>query len=251
MTDSPWQILDSELARWPTPPTLWLRDDDAVGPAPAFARLADLCARHAAPVCAAVIPARLEDTFAGWLDRRSDAIAVAVHGIAHTNHAPSGEKKSEFGDHRPAAVMAAELVEGRKRVTEAFGAKARAVFVPPWNRIGTRAAAALGPAGYTALSAKAPKSHDSVTGVTVADVHIDIIDWRGGRVFRGESAVLEEVRGRLEKLRRENKRGEPTGILTHHAVHDAAGWTFLENLLERTVGGARWVSVDDAVAAQR
>lgn len=251
MTASPWQALDTELERWPTPPALWLRDDDAVGPAPPFERLAGLCARHAAPLCAAVIPARLEEGFADWLERRGDGIAVAVHGFAHLNHAPAHEKKSEFGDHRPATVMAAELAEGRKRAVEVFGARARPVFVPPWNRIGTRAAAALGPAGYAALSAKAPKSHDSVTGVTVADVHIDIIDWRGGRVFRGESAVLEEVRGRLEQLRHENKRGEPTGILTHHAVHDAAGWTFLENLLERTGGGARWVSVDDAVAAQR
>ena len=34
---------------------------------------------------------------------------------------------------------------------------------------------------------------------------------------------------------------EPTGWLTHHAVHDSAAWEFLERLFERTRRlGVRW-----------
>jgi hypothetical protein len=37
-------------------------------------------------------------------------------------------------------------------------------------------------------------------------------------------------------------RAEPTGWLTHHAVHDAAAWQFLETLFQRThKHGVRWI----------
>ena len=65
--DPAWDILEAELAHWPEPPALWLRDDDAVAPAPRFAQLTDLCARHDVPLCAAVIPAEADDGFGGWL----------------------------------------------------------------------------------------------------------------------------------------------------------------------------------------
>lgn len=247
---APWQELGDELARWPEPPLLWLRDDDAVRPTPALATLVDLCAESGIPLCAAAIPAQLDDGLAGWFDERDAEVAVVAHGWAHRNHAPADEKKAEFGDHRAGDEIADDLRQARQRIEEAFGERARPVFVPPWNRFGDRAAGCLAAAGYAAVSAMDSKTNPAVTGVTVAHVHIDIIDWKGGRAFRGVAAVLGDLCARLADLRT-NQRGEPTGILTHHAVHDPAAWDFLRALPRQTGPGIRWGTVDDAVAACR
>jgi len=49
----------------------------------------------------------------------------------------------------------------------------------------------------------------------------------------------------------EADRDEPTGWLTHHLQHDAAGWDFLTTLLERTRADpcVRWVSARTLFAA--
>jgi hypothetical protein len=121
--------------------------------------------------------------------------------------------------------------------------------VTPWNRFGSIAGAALIGAGYTALSAKTTQIE--VTGITVVDVHIDIIDWRGSRGYGGDGAVLGALRERLAALRVQGKESEPTGILTHHAVHDPAAWTFLETLFSRLGGKVGWLSVDDVSRVTR
>jgi hypothetical protein len=68
------------------------------------------------------------------------------------------------------------------------------------------------------------------------NTHVDIIDWHGTRGFIGEEPAL---RGLINHIAANT--GEPTGVLTHHAVHDEAAWAFLERLYERTRRrGARW-----------
>jgi len=250
-TTDPWRALDDELARWPDVPALWLRDDDAASPAAALSTLLQLCAANNVPVCAAVIPAAVEPGFAAWLGEHEAAIAVVAHGFAHINHAPPAEKKAEFGDHRAPAVMAAELGMSLERLTDAFGGAARPVFVPPWNRLGSSARAALAEAGFRALSAKTQATHVPVTGVTVIDVDIDIIDWRGTRGYGGDECVVGALCTRLRTLRQQGRTNQPTGILTHHAVHDQAAWTFLQTLFNRTTAKARWLSVDDVIVAVR
>jgi len=245
----PWRALEDEIALWASPPPLWLRDDDATAATPALTTLLDTCASHAVPVCLAVIPALLESGFAPWLARHPTATTVVPHGYAHTNHAPPNEKKAEFGDHRSAAVIARELGAGLRRIQDGFGDHARPVFVPPWNRLGSTAGAALRAAGYTALSAKATKG--AVTGITVIDAHIDIIDWRGSRGYGGDVPILGALCDRLADLRKRGEEGNPTGILTHHAVHDPAAWDFLGTLFGRLGASVRWLSVDDVIAAGR
>jgi hypothetical protein len=60
---------------------------------------------------------------------------------------------------------------------------------------------------------------------------VDVIDWKNGRAFLGEQACLGLFLGHLQ-ARRNGKadRDEPTGLLTHHIVHDAATWRFLQKL---------------------
>ena len=245
----PWSALDGEVAQWATPPALWLRDDDATGPAPAVATLLDTCAAADVPACLAVIPALLDPEFAPLLAAHAAETTVIPHGFGHTNYAPEGEKKSEFGDHRSLEVMSHELRGGLERTQTAFGTRFRPIFVPPWNRCGAMTGGALKGAGYTALSAKSTPA--GVTGVTVIDVHIDIIDWRRTRGYGGDLPILETLRARLTALRNEGKEHEPTGILTHHAVHDDDAWTFLETLFGRLEGKVNWLTVDDVLRAMR
>ena len=245
----PWQALDDEVAQWATPPALWLRDDDATGPAPAVATLLDVCAAARVPVCLATIPAFLDPEFAPWLASHAAATTVVPHGLGHKNHAPEGQKKAEFGDHRLIEEISTDLRDGFDRTQDAFGPRFRPIFVPPWNRLGSRAGEALAGTGYTALSAKSTPLE--VTDITVIDVHIDIIDWRGTRGYGGDRPILGALRSRLAALRAEGKENEPTGILTHHAVHDPAAWTFLKTLFSRLNGKVDWLSVDDVSRAMQ
>ena len=65
------------------------------------------------------------------------------------------------------------------------------------------------------------------------------------RGFVGEDAALALIAGHLA-ARREGRADpdEPTGILTHHLVHDEASWNFLTELVYRLgrQAGVRWLA---------
>jgi len=148
--------------------------------------------------------------------------------------------------------MANEIAAGWRTVHERFGARARPVFVPPWNRLDDRLLPSLRAAGFSGLSARGPRALPRVTGITVRDVSVDIIDWRVTRGFRGAAAVLGEIVGGLAARRAGGVDADQgaLGILTHHLVHDDAAWDFLATLgrhLERS-GTARWHDVDAVFA---
>ena len=238
--DTGWVALEREVDAWRRAgreATLWWRDDDAAEPSPALSRLLGL--RPGCPLGLAVIPARAKASLAREL---TDAVDVLVHGFAHANHAAAGARKSEY----PAGRVAPdELRAGRERLEDLFGARALPVFVPPWNRMGDESAAALPAAGYRALSGYRGRPEGPLPRL---DTHVDLVDWRGGRRFAGAGTVLGALAGALAARRRARDPG-PTGVLSHHLVHDAAGWRFLERLLAwgDDAPGVRWVRPADAL----
>ena len=120
---SSWGKLESELAVWRDQgqvPTFWLRDDDATTNCDRLNYLLRTCSSSAVPIALAVIPATTDATLAGAL-ADCPSILVLQHGYAHSNHAPTGEKKSEYGDHRPIEIMLAEITKGRQILEETFG----------------------------------------------------------------------------------------------------------------------------------
>ncbi len=124
------------------------------------------------------------------------------------------------------------------------------VLVPPWNRISRDVAAALPGLGFRRLSLFGPRRpEDAVSGVVRVNVHVDIVDWRGGRGYVGDEAALGGIAAHLETRRRGAcDPDETTGILTHHLVHDEACWSFVDAVAE-TVGGhpaARWRDIGGA-----
>ncbi len=237
MSASAWQAFDAALegaAARGTRLRFWLRDDDAVDVTPALERLSDLCAVAGLPVLLAVIPAGITADLAGWLAAQP-LFTPCQHGLAHTNHAASGERACELGGDRPDAVVLAELRAGRGRLRAALGPVAPSdILVPPWNRIRDSLVPQLPALGFTALSTfKGPQPRVALPRL---DCDLDIIDWRNGRHGRSD----EDLCARLVRLiDGAIATGEAIGLLTHHLAHDEAAWGFLARLLARLQGDGR------------
>ncbi|MGQ0676043.1 MAG: polysaccharide deacetylase family protein [Rhodospirillales bacterium] len=242
-----WSALARELDAWAKADrtaTFWWRDDDAVAATPELRRLLDLARHHGAPLALAVIPRRAEPgLFAALAGYKN--VRVLQHGYDHANHAPAGAKKCELGPERPPAKVLAELAEGRARLRKAAAGLLLDALVPPWNRIDPAVAAGLPGLGFIGLSAANPRpAARDAAGLLRANTHVDPVDWHGGRGFVGESAALGAALKHLAARRLgDADRDEPTGLLTHHLVQDAACWRFVDRFLAATTRHprARWL----------
>jgi peptidoglycan/xylan/chitin deacetylase (PgdA/CDA1 family) len=241
-----WPALREELDRWGDKgriATLWWRDDDAAAPS---RRLDDLLATAGTvPVALAVIPALADRTLAAALQPAARAsVCVLQHGWRHRDNSGGG-KKSEFPPARPSEETAADLTRARARLAALFGARALAVLAPPWNRFDDSLLPLLAATGIRGVSRVKPRRAAwPCAGVFAANVHVDLVAWRGDRGFVGEAAALAGLTGHLRARRLGTvDDGEPTGILTHHLVQDERTGAFLGRLLELTCGhrAARWL----------
>jgi hypothetical protein len=229
-----WQALADEDARWGESgraAELWWRDDDASDVTPSLDRLVGLARDTGMPLALAVVPAQATAALA---DRLADEPLVDVlqHGYAHANHALAPEKNIELGTQRPAMMTLGELATGWMALERLFGPRALPVMVPPWNRIAPVLVPTLPEIGYRGLSTFGPRARvHPVRGLLQVNTHVDLIDWKGGRVFAGEDAALGVLVTALERAR--SGGGEPVGILSHHLAMDAGAWDFLRSLCER------------------
>ena len=232
-----WSDLREELDAWHGAgriATLWWRDDDATTPTPALDRLAELAREHAVTVGLAVIPARADPSLAPWLERVHTELLQ--HGWAHRNHAENGEKKSEFGHGRDAGAAIGELTKGSGMLRALVGNRSLPVLVPPWNRIDPALIPILPRGGFRGLSTFGPRcAAEPMPGLRQANCHVDVVDWRGGRGFIGRDRAIATVVAHLNaRLSGSVDPDEPTGLLTHHAVHEEPTWTFIAEFIERT-----------------
>lgn len=247
-----WDAFGSELDAWAAcgrTASFWWRDDDAVAATPALDRLLEIAATCDVPLAIAVIPVPASPSLFARLARAPRA-CVLQHGYAHRNHAPAGAKKSELGDERPAGTVLAELAEGWALLAAATRGQALPVLVPPWNRIGAGVQGRLAEAGLAGLSTSKPRARARLAGGTVqANVHVDPIDWpaqrRGDDAFAGEGPTLAAAVRHLRARRTgAADASEPTGLLTHHLVMDAACWRFAERFAATVAAhpAAGWVA---------
>lgn len=241
MSEAPaWTALFAELDRWAEAGKrldLWLRDDDATAPGPQLDRLAALAERFAMPVLLAAIPLLAQEALARRLER-APLLRPCQHGAWHRNHAPAGEKKSEFGLHRPLPEILAEIDTGQARLRDLFGAGALPVFVPPWNRIHPRIAAELPGLGFTGLSCFRRSRLGPAGRLRLVDTDLDLIDWHKGRTGRPAGELLTEMATTLAGYRALPASGASFGLLLHHRDHDSTAWDFLTSLLGRLSGHA-------------
>jgi len=237
-----WSELEAELGRWRDAGRVadfWWRDDDAATLSTPLKKLLKVSEQSGVPLALAVIPLAAEPELFNGL-----RASVLMHGTDHRNRAQPGSKKTEFADAESEDAAIERLSTARKRLAALAGARFLPVLAPPWNRFKAALAPRLPEAGLRGLSGYGPRdaSH-AAPGVWHVNTHVDIIDWRGTRGFVGEEAALRAAMKHLAARRGgEADSTEPTGWLTHHAVHDAAAWRFLDILFERTQKhGARWI----------
>ena len=238
--DAIWKPLRAELDRWADAgrsASLWFRDDDAIKPTPALARLLDLTRRHAVPLTLAVIPAPSGEALASCLAKESH-VAVAVHGWTHTNYADDLSKKQELGQDRPEGVVLDELGQGFRKLEALYPSRFVPMLVPPWNRIAGPLLPHLKGFGYRAVSVYGPAKANSP--IPLVNTHVDIMDWQGTRGGRPHGELVGLLVAELQD--RFLGDAEPIGILTHHLVHDENAWSFIDRLLQETSGhpAIRW-----------
>jgi peptidoglycan/xylan/chitin deacetylase (PgdA/CDA1 family) len=218
-----WSRLDTALAG-AREIRLWWRDDDAVAATPALDRLLDLARRHRVPLALAVIPARATPGLAERL-ASEPLVDVLLHGYSHANHAPAGSKKQELG-YRPAEETLKQLQQGLARLRDLFGTRCLPVLVPPWNRIDPDLVKTLAARGFNGLSVSGPQQGGKRDDLTIANTHLDPIAWKHGGGLLDPLTTLQRLIEHIEH-------NEPLGILSHHLVHDAWIWAFLDTLLEK------------------
>ncbi len=244
---SDWGALLNELDQWSgleRIATFWWRDDDVTQPSQSLDRLLKIAC--GIPVALAVIPAIAEPALADRLES-VNSVSILQHGLSHVNHAKPGEKKAEFGCHRSVSLMKKEIIRGAKLLRNIFFKEATSILVPPWNRIADDLITQLPKAGISALSTIGPTN--SKLAIAQVNTHVDIIDWRGNRKFRGRAA-LDSIINHLSRRRLgEIDPAEATGLLTHHINHDESCWNFVTELLVMTKShsAARWISIDEAL----
>ncbi|KIC24694.1 MULTISPECIES: polysaccharide deacetylase family protein [unclassified Leisingera] len=236
-----WSNLDRELDHWQeagmTLP-LWWRDDDAMSHSAELERLAALSEDLDLPVHLAVIPHGATLDLARFIAENPSLIPI-VHGWAHQNHAPAGEKKAEFGAHRPLEELLDDAERGLTALQKMFGSSLRPMFVPPWNRISPDLLTWLAGAGFTAVSTFTPrKAAKPASGLLRVNAHLDPVDWKGSRgLLPPEQLIKQVVRQLRDRRLGDADNAEPYGLLTHHQVHDEAIWSFISALAGRLLAG--------------
>ena len=252
-----WQDLTTELDAWSAvgrQATLWWRDDDATDDTPELNQLLAVAANSGVPLSLAVIPASATPALAALLEARPATVTVLTHGNRHLNHAPPEQKKSEFPPTRPRDDMLEDIQNGLERLRRLFGEGLLPVFVPPWNRMAEELAPGLADLGFRGLSVYADRDI-GLTGAPKhfvrADTHVDIVDWRDSRGFAGEDVSLGLLCHHLAARRLgQTNPVRPTGLLTHHLVHDRDCWDFLSRLVAETTAhpAVRWLDAREVFA---
>lgn len=245
-----WRDLSHEFDAWAEegrPATFWWRDDDAVEVTPALEKLFQTADNAETPISLAVIPGTLRPNLVSYVNAHT-AINVFQHGYMHVNHAPSGCKDCEFGPERRGEGCLEELALGFELLEDFHNLLP--VLVPPWNRIDDNLVENLPDIGFLGISGFTPrtleKNHSQLVHV---NTHVDVVDWQNQRRFQGTSDVLQQV---LNHLMARRKRlidpDEPTGLLTHHLVHEESSWNFIREFLSVTQAhrAVRWLGAVEA-----
>jgi predicted deacetylase len=204
---------------------------------------------HGVQVALSVIPFEHRPRLVSYLDRKPEA-AVLVHGFAHRNHARAGHAKCEFGGDRAVQDIVADLSAGLASLRLSFGKTLLPVIVPPWNRMSPGTVALLPGIGFKGLSTWKPRiCARPVQGIVQVNAHLDLIDWRRGKVVKDEALVagllLRKLRWRREHRERAS---EPLGLLTHHELWNRDKEKLVVQILSATRGhpAVKWLKAEQA-----
>lgn len=242
----------------PAPIRFFLRDDDGGWDDARLHALLDVTAGAGVPIDLAMIPraasAALAQSLIARMRKRPGLIGVHQHGFAHANH-ESVERQCEFGAARGSAAQRDDLMAGRERLREHFGARLDAIFTPPWNRCSAATPALLAELGYSALS----RDRGATAQHALPEIAVDV-DWckqrRVAMAQGGDGSAASAVIA-AEFARCIGRGTAAVGLMLHHAVMDAHDLALLGSLLRATRRHprARWLPmrelIDNASAPRR
>ena len=241
-----WDRVRAELDQWRAERKVaqfWWRDDDAQDTSDQLTAMLAVARVFDVTIGLSAIPSKMSRRLAPALASEG-AAQLLVHGFAHENHARKGQAKREFGGGRLLEEIVEELAGGLAMARDAFGARVLPVLVPPWNRILPSALPHLPKLGYRGISTWKPrlKAHP-VKGLLQINTHLDVIDWRRGRIVKDERLIAGLLLRKLRWRREDRARAsEPLGLLTHHAYWSPVKERVVVRLLEATRGhpAVRW-----------
>lgn len=206
---------------------IFFRDDDAGINNENLFRLLSIFEKYKIPLDLAVIPKEITKSFStelkAQITRSNNLFAIHQHGFSHANHEREG-RKCEFGASRPKSKQFVDILEGRMILEEHFGAIAKPIFTPPWNRCSNETAAVLRELNFVVLSRESGAELLNVENLLEIPVSIDWFAKRKG-VFLEKKKIGEMI---AEKIREEDS----FGIMLHHAEMDDTEFHELENLCE-------------------
>jgi peptidoglycan/xylan/chitin deacetylase (PgdA/CDA1 family) len=207
-----------------TPRRFFFRDDDAGWRDDRLREVFGCFQAHGIPLDVAVIPAELTPELTRELGARVSAGGVRVHqhGYAHVNHELTG-RKCEFGPGRTPAAIADDIAEGQRRMRDAFGSHADAVFTPPWNRCEPAVADTLVSLGFEVLSRDS--TAPTLDRPDIAEVPVTV-DWFGHH--KGTRWDLDQLG---EVIAGSVRRDRAVGVMLHHAVTDETDLEAVDQLL--------------------
>jgi hypothetical protein len=233
-----WDRVREELDLWAAQKRVaqfWWRDDDAQDTSDQLTAMLAVARVFDVTIGLSAIPSGLSRRLISALARSKEA-QMLVHGFAHENHAGPGRAKRELGGARKLDEVLSDLQSGFAMARDAFGSRVLPVLVPPWNRIHPGALPHLPRLGFRGLSTWKPrmKPHP-VRGLLQVNAHLDVIDWRRGRIVKDERLIAGLLLRKLRWRRQARARAsEPLGLLTHHAYWNPAKERIVVRLLETT-----------------
>jgi hypothetical protein len=248
----PWAEVRAELDVWSAKrrdALFWWRDDDATQANDKLEALLELSKSFSVPVALSAIPANAKPNLAK-LVAKNESAEILVHGLRHVNHAARDRTKRELGGEISLEEVLLDAATGLRLARARLGPKCLPVLVPPWNRITARAVPHLPKLGFKGLSTWKPRvTKLAAPGLIQVNAHLDLVDWRHGRVLKSQRTVagllLRKLRWRRAKASRTE---EPLGILTHHAYWSRAKERLLASLLAMLAEhpATRFVKASDA-----
>jgi hypothetical protein len=215
------------LARTRAPATIFFRADDGGVPGRAHRRLTDLFARHAAPLCLAVVPGWLPmpaRAFRDSLDLDAPCLCLHMHGFLHRNNEPRGQKM-EFGPGLTLDRKRDMLRKGLALLRRHLGPAARPFFTPPWNNCDAQTMGAPRGTGLQGLSRCVGVLPAAPPGLAEFAVNVDLHTRRDPDPARDWEALGREFRAAVAS--------GACGVMLHHQLMNDRAFCFLEALVER------------------
>lgn len=206
----------------------WLRDDDVSSITDRFERLLVFQKKYRLPMAVAVIPKGLDDNLP-FLMKQYPEVAILQHGWSHKNHAPEGQRHSEYPSQRLPQEVSQTLGMGRALLQNLFQDQFVYGIVPPWNHFAREHLSQLKAYAFIAGRNDTVAPDDKDIPSIAADV--DILRWKPAPHFRGSKRLIKIISRQL-RARRIQNRQDPVGILLHHLQMDNRAWAFIEALTE-------------------